>query len=107
MANLWSAEQPVVCIHPGWPALTDRTDIVESWRNILGNPDQPGIDFYNASARNVGDLVFVTCYEQLSGSVCVATNGFVNEHGRMLMFHHHAGQCANPPQPDGVSVTGK
>ena len=77
----------------------------ESWRRILGNPDQPGIDFYNANAQTVGSMVFVTCYEELPGSICVATNGFVSERGEMRIFHHQSGPCANPPPPAGPGGT--
>ena len=102
MERLWATQHATVCIHPGWPAITGRQQIVASWRSILSNPEQPGIDFYNATANRVGTTVMVTCYEQLSGSICVATNGFVREGAAMRLFHHHAGPCANPPQPTGT-----
>ncbi len=101
MERLWAADHPTLCIHPGWRALVERDEIVESWRQILGNPQQSGIDFYNASAKAFESVVMVTCYEELPGSVCVATNGFVKEGGDMRMFHHHSGPCADPPAPTG------
>ena len=99
MERLWAAEHTALCIHPGWPALRTRDEILESWRRILENPQQPGIDFYNATAETFDSVVMVTCYEELPGSVCVATNGFVREGGDMRLFHHHSGHCANPPPP--------
>lgn len=102
MERLWARAHATVCIHPGWPAITRREEIVESWRRILTNPEQPGIDFYNATATAVGSLVMVTCYEEMPGSICVATNGFVEEDGEMRLFHHHSGPCANPPPPSGA-----
>ena len=101
MQRLWAATHATLCIHPGWHALRGRDEIFESWRHILGNPQQPGIDFYNATAETFGSVVLVTCYEELPGSICVATNGFVEEDGGMRMFHHHSGACANPPAPRG------
>ncbi len=97
MDRLWAKDNPTLCVHPGWPALIERDDIIDKWRLILNNPDQPGIDFYNAIAHCVSDVVYVTCYEQLTGSVCVATNGFIEEDDEFVMFHHHAGPCASPP----------
>ena len=97
MERLWAVKHRTLCIHPGWRALTSREEILESWRRILENPQQPGIDFYNASAETFDSIVLVTCYEELPGSVCVATNGFLREGGDMRMFHHHSGPCANPP----------
>ena len=99
MKRLWAARHPTLCIHPGWRALRTLEEILESWRQILENPQQPGIDFYNATAETLDSVVMVTCYEELPGSVCVATNGFFREGADMRMFHHHSGPCANPPPP--------
>ena len=91
MKELWASDTPLVCIHPGWPLLTDRETIIESWRRILENPKQPGIDFFDAQAKPAAGLVLVSCYERLPGGVCVSTNGFVEEDGQMRMFLHHSG----------------
>ena len=58
MDNLWAREHPVICVHPGWPAITDRAEIMQTWQQILSNPQQPGIDFYDVEghcSRRVGD----------------------------------------------------
>ncbi len=99
MDRLWAIEHPILCIHPGWPALTERKDVMESWKRILENPGQPGMDFYNASALVVGNIVIVTCYEELSDSIMVATNAFIEERGEIKLFHHQAGPCTQPPRP--------
>ena len=104
MERLWAQRHPTLCIHPGWPAMVERKEIVHSWQRILNNPEQPGIDFYNATAGAIGSVVMVHCYEELPGSICVATNGFVKEHGEMRLFHHHSGPCANPPPPRGAQA---
>ena len=104
MQRLWATTCPTLCIHPGWPAIRRRADIVDSWRRILSNPEQPGMDFYNATAFSVGSVVMVTCYEELSGAICIASNGFVKEGDALRMFHHHSGACANPPPPTGVAI---
>ena len=104
MDRLWANDHPVLCIHPGWPALTERQDVMESWKRILENPGQPGMDFYNASALVVGNVVLVTCYEELSGSIMVATNGFVEESGEIKLFHHQAAPCAEPPPPTSAQT---
>ena len=101
MDRLWATTSPTLCIHPGWPALTEREEIIEKWAMILNNPAQPGIDFYNATAHSVSDVVYVTCYEELGDTVCVATNGFIEEDDEYVMFHHHAGPCASPPRRGG------
>ena len=47
MDALWARQAPVACVHPGWPALTDRNAVIESWRGILSNPDSPRIVCYD------------------------------------------------------------
>lgn len=39
MARLWAERAPVTCIHPGWPALEGRAAVLESWADILANPE--------------------------------------------------------------------
>lgn len=97
MTALWARHAPLVCVHPGWARLTKREEIIESWRRILGNPEQPGMDFYDAEVQLYGGLALVTCYEALPGGVCLATNGFVSEDDSIRMVLHHSGVCGNPP----------
>lgn len=97
MDTLWARTQSLVCVHPGWALLTSRRDIMDSWRRILANPDQPGMDFHDPKPHLHGAMILVTCYEQLPGSICLATNGFVEEDGALRMVLHHSGMCAQPP----------
>ncbi|MCZ6852845.1 MAG: nuclear transport factor 2 family protein [Gammaproteobacteria bacterium] len=97
MDSLWAQHAPLVCVHPGWRRLTARKEIMESWRRILSNPNQPGMDFYDPQAHAHPTLVLVTCYEQLPGGVCLATNGFIQEDNAVRMVLHHSGMCGNPP----------
>ena len=97
MDALWARRLPVVCVHPGWDVLTSRAAIVRSWRDILGNPRQPGMDFHLPKTHAYDALTLVTCYEELPGGICLATNGFVVEDDEIRMTLHHSGMCANPP----------
>jgi hypothetical protein len=97
MDALWARNTPVICVHPGWPALTDRAQILDSWARILGNPAQAPIECYGARALELGSAVAVVCYETLDGSVMVATNVFVEENERIVLAHHQAGPCGQPP----------
>jgi hypothetical protein len=108
MRTLWSQRDQVVCIHPGWAALTDRAAVLESWERILGNPDQPtgaqGVSCYGAKAVPVGAGVAVVCYEVLPGSVLAAMNLFIVEDGRPRLVHHQAGPCSSPPPLDAQAA---
>ncbi|MGE0623885.1 MAG: nuclear transport factor 2 family protein [Pseudomonadales bacterium] len=96
MDAIWSRTAPLVCVHPGWRRLTERKAIMESWRRILENPDQPGMDFLEPQVHDHGAVMLVTCYEALPNGVCLATNGFVYEGERWQMVLHHSGACAQP-----------
>jgi len=92
MEALWARQAPVGCIHPGWPALTDRDAVIDSWRGILGNPDAPRIACYDEQVLLYGDSALVVCEEELAGGTLVASNFFVREDGAWRLAHHQAGQ---------------
>lgn len=100
MDRVWARHAPVVCIHPGWPALTGRAEIMLSWKRILENPSTSRIRSYNAQVVMQGHIASVVCYEEVADAVLVATNNFVHEEGEIRMIHHQAGQCVNPPPPE-------
>ena len=97
MSELWAETQPVYCVHPGWPALFGRVEVLDSWRRILGNPQAPKIVSYGATVLHFGATAAVICYEQLAGGVCLASNGFVYEFERPRMVWHQSGPCEAPP----------
>ena len=91
MENVWARLAPVTCLHPGWTLLTGREEVLESWRTILSNPNQPRIVGGGASVTVFGDAAVVLCREVVSGSGLYATNVFVREEGAWRMTHHHSG----------------
>jgi ketosteroid isomerase-like protein len=92
MDALWAHDAPVACIHPGWPVLSDRAAIMESWANILGNPEAPGIACYDERVLLYGDTAVVVCEEELDSGTLAASNLFVREKGMWRLAHHQAGQ---------------
>ena len=108
MEAVWASETAIVCIHPGWEALTDRARVMESWRMILGSDDTPAIACREPCVTIHGEVALVVCYEAVGQSVLVATNGFVREAGAWKMVHHQAGPTnyrpasANEPPPTRV-----
>lgn len=93
MEALWAKACPVACIHPGWPALATREEVMESWRGILSNQRAPDISCHRAQAFAAGDAAFVICYEALGDSVLAATNIFVRQADGWKLAHHQAGPC--------------
>jgi len=107
MEAVWASETAIVCIHPGWEALTDRARIMESWRMILGSDDTPAVACREPRATIHGEVALVVCYEALGQNVLVATNGFVCETGVWKMVHHQAGPTNYRPAPVDETQTGR
>ena len=91
MDGLWAQSAPVACTHPGWTALLGRDAVMESWRAILSNPNQPRIVSGGESVHFIGEVAIVLCRELVSGAPLSATNVFVREADHWRMVHHHSG----------------
>ena len=106
--EIWAVDKSVSCIHPGWNALDDREDIMQSFAEIIGGPAPPQIECHTPQATIHGDTGVVICYEVIDGEVLVATNIFVRSVSTWLMGHHHAGPASSLPieleEPDPVSI---
>jgi ketosteroid isomerase-like protein len=93
MSRIW-ADNNVSCIHPGWPVLIGREAILESYREILRNPDQDRIDPRNETVIVAGDEARVICVEFVAGAALAATNLFKRIDGAWRMTHHQASPIA-------------
>lgn len=98
MDRLWAERPDVVCIHPGWPALTERNMVMESWARIFGHADQPKVGVHPVEAVSLGDAMLVVCYEQIDDTVMVASNVFIAGPDGPRMVIHQAGLCSEPPE---------
>ncbi len=90
MEDIWSTTADITCIHPGWPAINGRQDVIGSWRSIMQS-DSPLISVSSAEARVFGDTGYVICNEHLEPGTLIATNIFLREAGVWKMIHHQAG----------------
>ena len=97
MESLWSERDSVVCVHPGWPPVSGRVDVMASWLGILADPPQPAVQASNEEVVLLGDTAMVVCFETIGDILLVATNLFVDEHGRWRLVHHHAGVTEHRP----------
>jgi SnoaL-like protein len=97
---LWSMAVSTSCLHPGWPPLNDRDEVMDSWRRIITGPSPPIIECISARAHLIGNIGLVTCYEQIGGEWLVATNLFVREGADWAIFHHQSGPAGAPPDLD-------
>ena len=102
MEDLWASSAPVCCIHPGWEAIYERDDVIESWRAIFSGGTSPAINCLAPRVYFYGEAAFVVCFEEIQGDHLIATNYFVREAGRWRMVHHQAGptRAVVPPSSD-------
>ena len=83
MAHLWSRARDVVCLHPGWPALSGRDAVLEAGSRSSATLARARSVFTAPTAHQIGaDTVAVVCYEQAGDVIMVATNVFVVEDER-------------------------
>lgn len=97
MEECWARSFPVACTHPGWNAIEGREGVLDSWRAIMANPEQPKVFTGAAQAFVRGELAFVVCRELVSGTPLSATNVFVLEDGDWRLAHHHSSTVAFVP----------
>ncbi|MEZ5891413.1 MAG: nuclear transport factor 2 family protein [Xanthobacteraceae bacterium] len=96
MGRIWAEDDGVTCIHPGWPALVGRQVVLESYRNILRNPDRERLEHSDETAIVSGDEGRVVCVEIVSGAgvALAATNLFRRVDSEWRMIHHQASPIA-------------
>ncbi len=105
MALLWADDDLVSCIHPGWPPLTGRAEVLGSWANIFAGPNPPNIRCRNPQAIIVGDEARVLCVEVLGSALLAATNQFRRIDGNWRIVHHHAGEIVTAAGLGNVEET--
>jgi len=98
MDDVWASARTVTCIHPGWNTLTGRERVMESWRGILMNPDQPKIVTAGATVTFLGDAAVVICRELVAASPLAATNIYTQEDGAWKLVHHQSGPVSYSPE---------
>jgi ketosteroid isomerase-like protein len=100
MGDVWAVGDGVACVHPGWPMLRGRGEVLRSWALIMENTAY--IQFVLTEVRTVvsGDHAVLTCEENiltggegddelLAGGRVVATNVFVRgDDGWKILVHH-------------------
>ena len=98
MEAVWSHDNNVRCIHPGWDVLVGWARVRESWERIFENEERMRISPMEVYVYTGGDLAWVTCVETITvfqessfDSIrAAATNLFIRRDGRWLMVHHHS-----------------
>ena len=97
MQEIWADSDTISCIHPGWPSLNTRKDVLSSWHSILSTQSV----FISVSDEDVhlfGDTAYVICREHLQPGTLLATNIFCRTGPRWQLVHHQAGLMSSQSQ---------
>ncbi|MET9677121.1 nuclear transport factor 2 family protein [Streptomyces sp. NPDC006482] len=127
VSALWldDGATPITCVHPGWPVLTGRGEVLRSYALIMANTEY--IQFFLTDLRIslAGGTAVVTCTENilsggpaedgaelgpLVGQLVVATNVFRDTPDGWRIWSHHASPVlteddetdTEPPGTDGT-----
>jgi ketosteroid isomerase-like protein len=109
--------ESVTVVHPGWPALRGRREVMRSYALIMANTEYIQFFLTDVEVAVDGDTALVTCTENiltggpaeedgsagsLVGGLVVATNVFRRTHdGWRLWVHHGSPVLAEDDDEDG------
>ncbi|HLG13935.1 MAG TPA: nuclear transport factor 2 family protein [Blastocatellia bacterium] len=96
--EVWSHEDWVRCVHPGWEMISGWQRVRESWKRIFEGGQKMRISPSDVSIHASDDFAWVTCIENITiffessfdSTQAAATNLFVRRQDRWLLVHHHA-----------------
>ena len=98
MEAVWDDADPesVVCVHPGWPALRGRRQVLRSWSAVMATTEYVQVVLSDVHVSVEGDTAVVTCTENvltsvtdMHGGAIVATNVFRRRPGGWRLAVHH------------------
>jgi ketosteroid isomerase-like protein len=106
VADLWLDERDgaVSCVHPGWPVLSGRGEVLRSYALIMANTEYIQFFLTDVKVAVAGDTALVTCTENilsggpaedgaelgpLVGQLVVATNVFRRTPDGWKVWSHH------------------
>ncbi|MEU6880100.1 nuclear transport factor 2 family protein [Streptomyces sp. NPDC046712] len=106
ISELWldDGATPISCVHPGWPVLTGRGEVLRSYALIMANTEYIQFFLTDVQISLAGDVAVVTCTENilsggpaedgaelgpLVGQLVVATNVFRRTFEGWRIWSHH------------------
>lgn len=95
--DIWAHDEQVMCVHPGWEAITGWGAIRQSWERIFAGGVGMKFSLRNVTARVVGPVGIVMLTEEIvlveqsvSQTVqAAATNVFTRVDGEWKLIVHH------------------
>ncbi|WP_327177177.1 nuclear transport factor 2 family protein [Streptomyces sp. NBC_01335] len=121
LAGLWlpGEDLTVSCVHPGWPVLRGRGDVLRSYALIMANTEYIQFILTDVDVAMTGDTALVNCTENilsggpaegddtvgpLVGQLVVATNVFRRTPDGWKLWSHHGSpvltESDEEPEPE-------
>ncbi len=108
MDALWSEEDYVKCIHPGWVPRLGWVQVRDSWTTIFNYTARLRLSVCVMETTVRGDIGWTVCQEHITTSdgagstegLVMATNMFERTEGRWLLIHHHGSPVLGPQEHD-------
>ncbi|QKV94146.1 nuclear transport factor 2 family protein [Streptomyces sp. NA02950] len=130
LERLWldAPDTEVSCVHPGWPVLRGRGEVLRSYALIMANTDYIQFFLTDVEVSVVADTALVTCTENilsgapaeqegelgpLVGQLVVATNVFRRTDDGWKVWSHHGSPVLaesdenGPEGPEGPDDDGR
>ena len=97
MDEVWTHQEYVTCIHPGWAIRSGWPAVRDSWVLIFNNTFSMKFELTDVMVQVAGDMAWVICVEHLTTqqsdepqqAKVLATNLFELIGDEWLMIHHH------------------
>ncbi|MEV7276757.1 nuclear transport factor 2 family protein [Streptomyces sp. NPDC093111] len=125
ITDLWldDGATPISCVHPGWPVLSGRGEVLRSYALIMANTDYIQFFLTDVEISLTPDVAVVTCTENilsggpaedgaalgpLVGQLVVATNVFRRTSDGWKVWSHHGSPVipeTDDNDPDGPPDT--
>ncbi|MFI6350807.1 nuclear transport factor 2 family protein [Streptomyces sp. NPDC050560] len=126
LSRIWhDGDEPrITCVHPGWPVLTGRGEVLRSYALIMAHTEYIQFFLTDVEVEVSAGTALVTCTENilsggpapeggdepgpLVGQLVIATNLFLRTpEGWKLWSHHASPVLADTPQEEGAGEDGE
>ncbi|MEV0491373.1 nuclear transport factor 2 family protein [Streptomyces atratus] len=117
LSGLWLPGEnlTISCVHPGWPVLSGRGEVLRSYALIMANTEYIQFFLTDVGVSMTGDTALVTCTENilsggpaedggklgpLVGQLVVATNVFRRTEDGWKLWSHHGSPVLTESEDD-------
>ncbi len=106
MEAVWSHDDGVTCVHPGWDLLLGWDEVRERWARLFAHAKRVRIALSGVWVRVEGDVGWVSCTQHVTtafadgfdDAMVQTTNVFLRRDEQWLLVAHHASPLPTSPR---------